>query len=582
LVVVAIAAAWLSFRASTINSELSAAAGLIVPLKQQVGANDPERAAETVQQIRSHTTVAREAAEDPIWALASIVPWVGPNFTAAGEVARSADDVASLSLVPLVQVYSSLDWNRLLPSKTGSDLKPIQAAAPTVSSAANAVRLSAERLDRIDRTQLLPQVAEPIARAKDQLLEVTGALDAAADAARVIPGMLGSRDSKNFLLMIQNNAESRSSGGIPGALAVLTFDDGKLALGSQSSAGDVGIMSPALSVEPEQQAIYSGRLGKFMQDVNLTPDFPTTASLAQSMWERKTGQRVDGVISIDPIVLSYILDSTGPVAFANTELLALAGNELPTELTGRNVVPTLLSDVYAKISEPRLQDVYFAGVAEEIFGALSDGQSDSKGLMEGIVRGTQEGRVLVWSNSTSEQEIIAKYPVSGSITGPSVAPAQFGVYFNDGTGAKMDYYVKRSVQLLKGCAKDGYEETTVRITSTNTAPADAATSLPDYVTGGANFGVPEGSVQTNIVAYGPAQSIIDTARLDGQKSPFAPYIHQNRPVGVVAVLLAPGESQTLEFKFGKIVQHTEPNLFVTPGVHPVKDVVLPTQVGSCR
>jgi hypothetical protein len=146
----------------------------------------------------------------------------------------------------------------------------------------------------------------------------------------------------------------------------------------------------------------------------------------------------------------------------------------------------------------------------------------------------------------------------------------------------MDYYVKRSVQLLKGCAKDGYEETTVRITSTNTAPADAATSLPDYVTGGANFGVPEGSVQTNIVAYGPAQSIIDTARLDGQKSPFAPYIHQNRPVGVVAVLLAPGESQTLEFKFGKIVQHTEPNLFVTPGVHPVKDVVLPTQVGSCR
>jgi hypothetical protein len=96
--------------------------------------------------------------------------------------------------------------------------------------------------------------------------------------------------------MIQNNAEIRASGGIPGALAVLTLDKGKLTLGTQSTAGDIGVMSPILPVDAEQQQIYSGRLGKFMQDVNLTPDFPTTASTAQSMWERKTGKRVNGGI----------------------------------------------------------------------------------------------------------------------------------------------------------------------------------------------------------------------------------------------------------------------------------------------
>ena len=66
-------------------------------------------------------------------------------------------------------------------------------------------------------------------------------------------------------------------------------------------------------MDAEQQQIYSTRLGKYMQDVNLTPDFPTAAATAQAMWERKTGQRVDGVISMDPVALGYVLDATGPV-----------------------------------------------------------------------------------------------------------------------------------------------------------------------------------------------------------------------------------------------------------------------------
>jgi hypothetical protein len=341
-------------------------------------------------------------------------------------------------------------------------------------------------------------------------------------------------------------------------------------------------MSPALPLDPEQQHIYSGRLGKFMQDVNLTPNFPTAAASAHAMWERKSGQRVDGVISIDPVALGYILDATGPVTLSSPEIAALAEVGLPTELNGKNVVPTLLSEVYAKIERPALQDAYFAGVAQEIFSALSAGKGNAKGLIEGIMRGAEEGRVLVWSGVTTEQARLGKYPLSGSIAGPSISPAQFGVYFNDGTGAKMDYYVKRTVQLVRECPRDGYEQTTVRVTSTNTAPADAATSLPAYVTGDGNFGIPPGSVQTNIVAYGPVQANVEIAKMDGEKIDFAPYVHSNRPVGVLSVRLAPGESRTVEFTFGKIVQHTEPNVVVTPTVQDVKDVVLPTTNASCQ
>ncbi|MFF1382205.1 DUF4012 domain-containing protein [Arthrobacter sp. NPDC058288] len=574
------AGAWLGTRANIVKNQLEAAAQLIPVLKTDMADNKPEQASDTVEQLRWHTKAAREAVEDPVWTLASVAPGVGPNFSAVAEVARSADDVSTLGVAPLVRVFDSLNWDSLVPSSAGTDLSGLQKASPSIVSAAHAVRVSADRLERIDAGDLLPQVADPLARAREQLEAVTGALDASADASQVAPGLLGANGPRNYLLMIQNNAEVRASGGIPGALAVLTVDQGRLSLAAQSSAGDVGVMQPPLPVDAEQQQIYSGRLGKFMQDVNLTPDFATTATTAQAMWERKSGQRVDGVISMDPVALSYILDATGPVKISNPELLALASG-LPTELNGKNVVPTLLSDVYAKIEQPKLQDAYFAGVAQEVFTALSNGKGDAKALVEGITRGTSEGRVLVWSGKTDEQSIIAKYALSGSVSGASVAPAQFGVYFNDGTGAKMDYYVKRTVQLVEECTGNDYGKVKVRITSTNTAPADAANALPEYVTGGGIFGVPPGSVQTNVIAYGPVQANVETATVDGKKTDFAAHRHSNRPVGSVTVTLAPGQSSTVELTFGKIVQHTEPNLVVTPTVQPIKDVVLGTKPAEC-
>ncbi|NUT71236.1 DUF4012 domain-containing protein [Pseudarthrobacter sp. C4D7] len=574
-------AAWLGFKVTSIKAHLEAAANLVPQLKEEIVSSKANLAEDTVSKLRDHTSAAKADTEDPIWTLASGIPWAGPNLTAISEVARSADDVATLGLSPLVSVYDSLNWESLMPSGSGANLEPIKAAAPSVSSSAYAVRVSWERLEAIQSENLLPQIVTPLNQATAELKQASDVLNVAADATNIAPSMLGSNGARNYLLVIQNNAETRASGGIPGALAVLTLDKGKLSLGQQSSAGELGVMSPVVAVDPQQQQIYSGRLGKYLQDVNLTPDFPTAASTAQTMWERKTGQRVDGVISIDPMVLSYILQSTGPVSVNGPELAGVKASGLPTVLTGENVVPTLLSDVYAKIKQPKMQDAYFAGVAKEVFSALSSGKGEAQSLINGLTRGTEEGRVLVWSANESEQSVISKYTLSGAISGPSVSPAQFGVYFNDGTGAKMDYYVKRTVKLIKECPADGYEQTTVRVTSTNTAPGDAATTLPAYVTGAGAFGIPPGTVQTNVVAYGPAQANVESAVVDGQKTPFAPYIHANRPVGVVAQQLAPGESKTVEFTFGKIVQHTEPNVVVTPTVQHVKDVILPSENASC-
>lgn len=575
LVVLAAASAlWLGAKSATISRELSDAKAVVPDLRNNILKGDAAAARSNVDELMGHTATARGAATDPLWTFAGALPGLGANFQATAEVAMSADDIARLGAAPLVDVFEAIDWKTLMPKGKGLQLEPLAAAQSKLASAANAVRQSSERLDAIQVNSLMPQIASPVSEAREELRPLREGLDSAADVAQILPSMMGNDSPRSYLLLIQNNAELRATGGIPGALAVLNVDKGKLSLGAQSSASALGPFTPRVDVDPEQQHIYSTRLGKFMQDVNLTPDFPTAAQTAQTMWKARMGQELDGVLALDPVALSYILDATGQVSIDDPQLREIAANGLPMQLTTKNVVPTLLSDVYSKIAEPALQDVYFAGVAKEVFSKISAGNGDTGKLIDGLTKGTSEGRILLWSRSSEEQSVIARNPISGAISGPSISPTQFGVYFNDGTGAKMDYYVKRTAQLVEECPNGEYGQVRIRVTSTNMAPKDAATSLPEYVTGGGAFGVPAGTVQSNIVAYGPVQAHVESALVDGKKIGFASQLHSGRPVGMVTVALAPGESSTVEFTFGKIVQHTEPQLAVTPTVQPLNDVVL--------
>lgn len=574
-------AAWLGFKAQSIKSDLEASTGLVGELKASIAGNRMEEATAIVERMRDHTSNARRSASDPVWSLASAVPGLGTNFSATTEIAQSADDVVSQGVAPLMVLYSTLDWQKLIPGGNGSDLEALRHAAPTISSAAHAVSVSSERLEKLNAASLLPQIADPLNKARVELRSLSSTLKAAADAARIAPAMLGADTPRRYLLLVQNNAESRATGGIPGALAVLTLDKGKLSLEAQSSAGALGSFVPPIPTDSEQQAIYSPRLGRFMQDVNLTPDFATSARTAQAMWTQRKGEHLDGVLSLDPVALSYILKATGPIQITDP-LVQEIGRELPSTLSEQNVVKTLLSDAYAEIPESKFQDVYFAGAAKEIFSALSSGVAQPKDLMNAISNSVGERRILLWSSSPDEQGTISQYALGGLVSGPAVSPTQFGVYFNDGTGGKMDYWVKRTVQVSKNCTRDGYREVVIRVTSTNTAPADAATSLPAYVTGAGAFGVPPGSVQTNVIAYGPVQSNVDTVVKDGTKIPFAAQQHDQRSVGTTTIVLAPGESSTLDFNFTHIVQQAKPELVVTPTTQPVHDVILDAALAPCN
>lgn len=560
---------WLAFRALQIEAEMSAARPLLSQFEDELTKGDLPAASSTLAKLRGHGAASQSAATDPIWTAARALPLIGTNFSAVTELALSSVELADGAATPVLKTLEDISIEKLMSGNGGIDLAAISGASPALSSAADTVSLTHGRLSDIETSALVPQIAAPLDQAIEALAPVKDKLTDAANASKILPSLLGAEGARNYLVLVQNNAEIRATGGLAGALAVLRAHDGRIELVTQSSGSALGMFSPAISVDPNQTTIYSNRLGKFIGDVNLTPDFPTVAASAKAMWESRHSERIEGVIAIDPVVLAHLLDASGPLEVAKDPATT---SGLPATLTAGNVVKTLLSDVYTHLEGDSSQDAYFADVSRKIFESVSSGSIPGPKLLDALSKSVSEGRVLVWSAHKPEQEILTQNPLGGSISGPAASGAAFGVYFNDGTGAKMDFYVRRSVQLAKFCENDGYSLYKVRVKQTNTAPPNAATSLPDTVTGAGLHGVPAGFVQTNVVIYGPAFSQVDITRKDGTQVPFASHLHENRPVGTMATRLAPGQSTELEMTFITVVQDSPPNIRVTPTVQPVHDV----------
>ena len=69
--------------------------------------------------------------------------------------------------------------------------------------------------------------------------------------------MVGADGPRDYLLVFQNNAEIRATGGLPGAWARVHAQDGKLTIVEQGAGGDFGERAtPVLALSKPERAVY--------------------------------------------------------------------------------------------------------------------------------------------------------------------------------------------------------------------------------------------------------------------------------------------------------------------------------------
>jgi hypothetical protein len=539
VVLLLFAVLWIGVRAFLARDALLGA----VPIANRVGAQVLTAEVDVSDDLTELQTRARSAASltsDPVWRVAEFVPILGSNLTAFREAAQVIDRLASDALPPLSALAGTVTADALTPVDGTLDLQVFVDAKPNLGAAREAMDVANSTATHIDTRSTIPQIGAAVDQIVDLVARAKNVIDGLDTAASLLPPMLGADGPKDYLLLSLNNAELRATGGLPGAIAVIHAEQGKLTLGSLSSATALGESSnPVLSLSEAEETLYGSALGTWMHDVNMTPDFPRTGALAQEIWLQRTGETVDGVVTIDPVALSYILSATGPVE-----------SKYGVTLSSANAADVLLSEVYARFATPSAQDAFFAEVTGKVFAAVTSGQADGATLVEALTRGADENRIHVWSADPNEQAELATTRVAGQVPLSSAEQTAFGVYFNDATGAKMDYYVDGAIAIGSAiCRNDQRPNFEVKVRLTSSAPVDAATVLPEYVTGGGVYGVTPGNVSTNVFVYAPAGSVPYSVTIDGQEYSFVAAEHDSHSVAGVSVELAPGQTSAVSMKF---------------------------------
>lgn len=533
LIVLVAWASWVAVRGLMARDALQSAASQIRAAQSDASVELLGSLGELSSEVGAKTADAASLTSDPLWRVAEVLPWAGPNLVAFRETAASVDDIVREALPPLATVSKTIDANALTLRGGGLPVAELRNAQPQISEAQQVVAGATETVLDIDTDNVLPQIGEAVSQVRALAVQADELLTGLDTAARILPPMLGIDEAREYLFLFQNNAELRAGGGIPGATSVISAFEGRIDLVDQSDTGDFRGSSgePVLELSLEERALYTDILGTYIQNATMTPDFARSGELAQARWQQLTGQMVDGVIAVDPVALSYLLEATGPIVLADG-----------TELNADNAVSTLLSDVYSRFEEPAAQDAFFALAAATVFDEFSNYEGSPTALLEALARGADERRLLLWSDRDDEQELLGTTGLTGTLPASNDDTAGFGIYLNDATGAKMDYYLDGTFGAsAQTCRNDGRPEYRLGATLTSSAPQDAASSLPRYVTGGEAFGVPEGEIRTDVSFFAPPGSIIRGLTVDGQEVGFTSTMLNGYSVAQVRVQLTPGQ-----------------------------------------
>ncbi len=567
--------AWVGWRSYQAYDHLRTAAGLVSAMQTGVAdvtAINPSELDVTLGKLQGEASQAHSAAEDPFVRAASGLPWLGSNFQALRAVSATVDDLSRNALPQLVTSASQINPSTVKLNNGTIDLVPIERAAPGLAQADAVIRAGIDTMTSVHRDGLLASVRAAVDNLQAKLVATSKTTGTAASFSKLLPALLGSQGQRRYLLVFQNNAEIRATGGIFGSYALVDVNEGRISLTSHGSAARTikNFDQPVDNLGVDQLNLYGKTMALAPQNVNFTPDFPTAAELFAKMFQTRSGIAVDGVIAADPDALSYAMAGKAGIKVGSG-----------VTLNSSNVVQFLLSDIYSKFpgQNQTERDAFLSNATSLAFGSLLSGAGNNVVAVKGLVKAVDQRRLLVWSAHPDVQAALAKTVISGSMAAMSGSEAEpaFGVFLNDSTGTKLSYYLQNQVELSPGsCDPAGRRQWIATVTLTYPAPPN---DLPTYVL--ADRKSDRYQLTTKVMLVPLTSGTVTGAQVDGVPTSLQTGVDHFRPVAVATIKLEPGTQAVLKFAITGGASglpagaQLAPQLYTTPGVNPTAVTAVP-------
>jgi hypothetical protein len=307
----------------------------------------------------------------------------------------------------------------------------------------------------------------PIEHLRTDALQAQQRLDGPARAGltilQTLPRVVGT-GTHRYLILLTNPGEERGGGGFIGAIGTVVFQDGQLVSSNFMDSQFSDTLVTNIPAPAPIREITGTNL--VLSDSNWSPNFPTSAALAAEFYSRATGLPVDGVINVDPIALSYVLQVVGSVQVPPYPQVVTASNTL-LEL---NYIINM-----ARPGDPG--KAYLAPFGHAVIdAAFRTPRSKWVALATALERGAAEKHIVLEFDDSQLEQLVVNAGIGGVLPRKPSGDALL-VADSNLSGTKGDLFVTRHYDLRATVSRDG--EVMDRLTLTyydppETSPANAA------------------------------------------------------------------------------------------------------------
>lgn len=476
----------LSFVTSAFGLKMSASSLLSSSdkLQEQIISGDMGSALTTVQSMQTISNGMASELNSPLWSAACAVgPELASDIQSLRSVAAVLSQVCSEVLGPLVTNLQETTSAGIMKADGSINLEAVQTLLGLVNETSTTMQTCAVQMAKVPDMNI-SELQGPVASAKEKFAQINELYQQAASFTPIANKLLGGDGTRNYLIVAQNSAETRSLGGFPGALGLLTIKDGAISLGEFGTPYELLTDEPVVELTDEEYTLF----GNGYNDINnprndaLFVDYTRVANIWAQSFATKTGIVPDGVVSVTPAVVQDLLTLAEPVSLSDGTLV-----------DGTNATKVLQHDLYWDYLSENASDTGGNSACDALFAEAAKGAFHNivanlnittlKSFIQVVLDDIDKGTFMVWLTDEAGQKVIEPLKCSGALSSDETSP-EAGVFVGFASGSKLGWYLDCDVTQGEALQNsDGSSSYTVTVTLRNALTEDEAAEAGTYIAG---------------------------------------------------------------------------------------------------
>lgn len=346
---------------------------LALGIKDAAKSQDIKQTTEAI--VATKTQLAKVQSDLGALAWTRFIPLVGSytsdaiHLTNAGQAGLEAAEIFSRAVEPYADILGLKGQGTFTGGTTEERLAKVVETLDKVTSemdkVADKMAIVQKEVDAVDPSRYPETFQGEAVRSKivelKSIVDISGELfTEARPMIKKLPVMLGAEKPSRYMVLFQNDAELRPTGGFLTAYAVFSIDKGKIHL---EASDDIYKLDDTVTRRPTPPEPIKRILNEgiwYLRNANFSPDYAISMQDFENMYNSSAAkQNIDGIIAVDTHVLISMMDVLGPIA--------IYGTNFTTQKVPGCDCPMVIYELEKYADEPK---AYERGSRKDIIGVL--------------------------------------------------------------------------------------------------------------------------------------------------------------------------------------------------------------------